>query len=126
MVKIKRVYEAPEESDGERILVDRIWPRGLTRESARLSRWARDLAPSTELRKWFGHDPERWTDFRAMYARELDDSAKRALIGELARDARHATVTLLYAARDTEHNNAVLLKESIEKELREDVVQTRA
>lgn len=125
MVKIKRVYETPEESDGERILVDRIWPRGLTREAARLSRWVKELAPSTELRKWFGHDPARWTEFRARYASELDDSTKRALIGGLAQDARHATVTLVYAARDSEHNNAVLLKETIEDELRKEAVQTR-
>ncbi len=126
MVKIKRVYETPEESDGERILVDRIWPRGLSRESARLSRWVKELAPSTELRKWFGHDPVRWTEFRARYARELDDSTKRALIGALARDATHATVTLVYAARDSEHNNAVFLKETIENELRKETAQTRS
>jgi uncharacterized protein YeaO (DUF488 family) len=105
---VKRVYEAPATSDGYRVLVDRVWPRGLKKEDAALDIWSKELAPSTALRKWFGHDPARWEGFRHRYASELDGLAEfwRPLV---TRAARHR-VTLLFGARDEEHNNAVALK----------------
>lgn len=107
-IVVKRIYEPPADSDGYRILVDRMWPRGLKKEDAALDAWSKELAPSTTLRKWFGHDPARWEGFRHRYASELDDAAEhwRPL---LTQAARHR-VTLLYGARDEEHNNAVALK----------------
>jgi len=106
MIRAKRVYDKPEKNDGYRILVDRIWPRGLSKESAGVDLWLKDLAPSTGLRKWFGHRPERWLEFKRRYADELDD-AETALTELKAQKAK--TVTLLFAARDIEHNNAVAL-----------------
>ncbi len=108
-VRLKRAYERAAASDGERVLIDRIWPRGVTREEARLSEWARELAPSTELRRWFAHDPARFGEFRRRYTAEL--AAQEGKLRELRRRARRGTVTLVYAARDTEHNNAVVLAE---------------
>jgi len=108
-IRTKRVYEEPSSRDGFRILVDRIWPRGLSKDKARIDRWLKDIAPSAELRKWFGHDPARWDEFRARYFRELD--AKPELVEEIRSRAKKTTVTLLYAARDPEHNNAVCLRE---------------
>lgn len=110
MIRIKRVYEEPRSSDGVRILVDRLWPRGLTKARAKVDQWRKELAPSTELRKWFAHDPEKWKEFRARYKRELAD--KRDVLNELAQ--HKGTITLLYAARDEQHNEAVVLKEIIE------------
>ncbi|MGH9158459.1 MAG: DUF488 domain-containing protein, partial [Vicinamibacteraceae bacterium] len=103
MLKTKRVYEAPSRSDGLRVLVDRIWPRGLSKDAARVDVWLRDLAPSTALRRWFGHDPVRWMAFKRRYEREITanrDATER--LRELL--ATHATVTLLFGAADTEHN----------------------
>ena len=108
-VRLKRAYERAAASDGERVLIDRIWPRGVTREEARLSEWARELAPSTELRRWFAHDPARFGEFRRRYTAEL--AAQERKLRELRRRARRGTVTLVYAARDTEHNDAVVLAE---------------
>ena len=108
-VQIKRVYEPPEAADGCRVLVDRLWPRGLTRDAAAIDRWMKDVAPSTELRQWFGHDPERWQEFRRRYARELQQHSTS--IGELRELVRHDTVTLVFGARDEEHNDAVVLRE---------------
>jgi uncharacterized protein YeaO (DUF488 family) len=108
-IRIKRVYEPPEESDGMRILVDRLWPRGLSKEKAAVDLWLKDLAPSTELRKWFGHDPAKWPEFKRRYRAELSGKGEQL---ELLRD--HMTkemVTLLYGARDEEHNEAVVLQE---------------
>lgn len=113
--KIKRAYEAPTEDDGERILVDHLWPRGVTKEEARISEWAKRISPSTELRQWFGHDPEKWTEFKKRYAKEL--AAKKEEIDRLLEKARHGAITLVYAAKDEEHNNAVFLKEYLEKRL---------
>lgn len=110
-LRVKRVYEEPEEADGERILVDRIWPRGLSKEKARLSEWRKDLAPSGELRKWFGHDPERWEEFVRRYRVELEEGNKLEELRELGRLAEEENVTLLFAAKDTEHNNARALAE---------------
>jgi uncharacterized protein YeaO (DUF488 family) len=106
-VRLKRAYELAAASDGERILIDRMWPRGVTREEARLSEWARELAPSAELRRWFAHDPARFGEFRRRYTAEL--AAQEGKLGELRRRARAGTVTLVYAARDAEHNDAVVL-----------------
>jgi uncharacterized protein YeaO (DUF488 family) len=108
-VRLKRAYEPAAASDGERILIDRIWPRGVTREEAQLSEWARELAPSTELRRWFAHDPARFAEFRRRYTVEL--GAQEGKLRELRRRARAGTVTLVYAARDAEHNDAVVLAE---------------
>ncbi len=109
MLRIKRVYDPPGKSDGVRILVDRMWPRGLSKERAAVDLWLRDLAPSGELRKWFGHDPERWAQFRQRYRRELGEHEEN--LKEIRAHTRQGDVTLLYAARDTEHNNAAALRE---------------
>jgi uncharacterized protein YeaO (DUF488 family) len=106
-VKIKRIYEPAAKSDGYRVLVDRLWPRGVSREKARLDEWARELAPSTELRRWFGHDPERFEEFRRRYVEELRPQEEK--LDALRKRARKGTVTLLFAARDTERNEAVVL-----------------
>ncbi len=108
-IRTKRVYEPAEPADGYRVLIDRIWPRGLSREHAGLDEWARDLAPSTELRKWFGHDPARFTQFRARYREELADHADQ--LDQLRERARSGPVTVLYAARDEQHSNATVLAE---------------
>ena len=108
-IAAKRVYAAPERGDGYRVLIDRLWPRGISRERAKLDEWARELAPSTELRRWFGHDPDRFGEFRTRYRRELRAHADQ--LGRLRERARAGPLTLLYGARDTEHNDAVVLAE---------------
>jgi uncharacterized protein YeaO (DUF488 family) len=112
-VHTKRVYEPPAKDDGYRVLVDRVWPRGLSRERAAVDEWARELAPSTELRKWFGHEAERFDEFRRRYREEL--KAHRQELDALRKRKRKGTVTLLIGARDTEHNNAVVLAEVLRK-----------
>ena len=111
MIKIKRVYEEPSAGDGMRILVDRVWPRGISKERARLADWRKDLAPSTPLRKWFGHDPAKWKEFRTRYRTELKRSGQIEALKELAKLSRRKTVTLVYGAADEQHNQAVALKE---------------
>jgi uncharacterized protein YeaO (DUF488 family) len=106
-VRLKRAYERPAAADGYRVLIDRIWPRGVTREEAHLDEWARELAPSGELRRWFGHDPARFEEFRRRYNEEL--GAQQGKLRALRRHAREGTLTLVYGARDTEHNDAVVL-----------------
>ena len=113
MIKLKRAYEKPAKADGERILVERLWPRGVTKDQAKLDLWLKDVAPSTELRKWFGHDPDRWAEFRQRYRKELKQKAD--LIKLLKRKARDGTITLIYAARDEEHNGALVLKQLLQK-----------
>jgi uncharacterized protein YeaO (DUF488 family) len=113
MIKIKRVYDERARGDGERILVDRLWPRGLSKRAAAIDEWIKDVAPSHELRKWFGHDPARWPEFRRRYRAELE--GQRDVLGAIARKAKGRTITLLFAARDTEHNDAVVLKDAIER-----------
>jgi uncharacterized protein YeaO (DUF488 family) len=115
MIRLKRVYEPPSAEDGERYLVERLWPRGMSRQSLHLSSWLRDVAPSAELRVWFGHDPAKWAEFRRRYFRELD--AHPEAWKPLLEAARRGTVTLLFSARDAEHNNAVALKEYLERHL---------
>jgi uncharacterized protein YeaO (DUF488 family) len=115
MVKVKRVYEEEDPADGVRYLVERLWPRGIKKTSLRIDGWLKDAAPSTELRKWFSHDPEKWQAFRRKYVAELDRAPEAwAPIREAA---RKGTVTLLYSSHDTEHNNAVALKEYIEHKI---------
>jgi uncharacterized protein YeaO (DUF488 family) len=111
--RLKRVYDNPAKADGRRVLVDRVWPRGLTKEKAQIDDWLKEIAPSTRLRKWFGHDPARWKEFKKRYAADLIGQRKQ--VEQLAQQARKRTVTLLFGAKDIEHNNAVALKEHIEK-----------
>ena len=108
-VRIKRIYDPPDPDDGYRVLIDHVWPRGVSRERARLDEWARTLAPSDELRKWFDHRPSRFAGFRARYRAEL--AAQSELVDKLRGRAASGRVTVLYAARDREHNNAVVLAE---------------
>lgn len=108
-IRTKRVYEEPMPGDGFRLLVDRIWPRGISREQARLDEWDRMLSPSTQLRKWFGHDPSRFEEFRTRYVEEL--RSQRDRLAELRKLARQGTLTLVYAAKDAEHNQAIVLAE---------------
>ncbi len=110
-VRTKRVYDPAEPGDGQRVLIDHVWPRGVTRERARLDEWARELAPSDELRKWFDHVPERFGDFRSRYRGELAAQPER--VDDLRRRAASGTLTIVYAARDREHNNAVVLAELV-------------
>jgi len=110
-VKIKRIYERPSPDNGRRILVDRLWPRGLTKEEAHVDGWLKDIAPSDELRRWFSHDPSKWQEFKDRYKRELQ--GKKEEIERIRKEAEKGTVTLLFSAKDTEHNNAVVLKEVI-------------
>jgi uncharacterized protein YeaO (DUF488 family) len=115
-VRTKRAYEPAAESDGYRVLIDRLWPRGVSRDKAKLDDWLKDLAPSSELRQWFGHDPARFEEFRRRYVDELRH--QRPLLTALRRRARQGTVTLVYAAQDTEHNDAVVLAEVLRRGLR--------
>ncbi|KPV39600.1 hypothetical protein AN478_10740 [Thiohalorhabdus denitrificans] len=112
-VRLKRVYDDAEPADGERILVERMWPRGMRKEDARLDLWLKEVAPSPELRNWFGHDPEKWPEFKRRYRDEL--SQRPDLLEDLRQRARSGPVTLLYAARDREHNSAVALRETLEE-----------
>jgi uncharacterized protein YeaO (DUF488 family) len=112
MIKIKRVYEKPAKEDGWRVLVDRLWPRGMKKEAAHLDVWMKDVAPSDALRKWFGHKPEKWSEFQKKYRSEL--GKKKELVAELKKMAKeHGTVTLLYGAKDEEHNQAVVLADAL-------------
>ena len=113
-IDLKRAYDPPAKSDGRRVLVDRIWPRGIARDELRIDAWLKDLAPSPTLRKWFGHDPRRWEAFKERYARELDE--RPDVLAQLVEQARAGRVTLVFGARDAEHNNAVALKEYLERE----------
>ncbi len=112
MIHMKRVYEEPSKKDGMRVLVDRLWPRGLTKERAAVDLWLKDVAPSTELRKWFGHDPAKWKEFQARYRKELRE--KKDALSLLKQKSNERTVTLVYGARDEEHNEALVLKEILQ------------
>src|SRR4051812_7116959 len=113
MINLKRVYESPSPQDGLRVLVDRLWPRGLTKERAAIDLWVKDVAPSTELRKWFGHDPAKWKQFQIRYRNELHE--KKDALQELKQQIKGKTVTLVYGARDEEHNEALVLKKVLER-----------
>jgi uncharacterized protein YeaO (DUF488 family) len=112
-LQLKRAYEPPAASDGYRVLIDRLWPRGVSKEEARLDEWARELAPSTELRRWFGHDPAKFDEFRRRYREELEMHDEK--LRDLRRRARSGRLTLVYGARDTEHNDAVVLAEILRR-----------
>ncbi|WP_376797610.1 DUF488 domain-containing protein [Thermogemmatispora sp.] len=115
IVHLKRIYEEPQESDGTRVLVERLWPRGLSRERAHIDLWLKDVAPSDELRRWFAHDPQKFTEFRRRYEQELrQHEAARAALEQLRELAARGPLTLLYSARDNEHNNAVVLRDLLE------------
>jgi len=109
-IKIKRVYEQPDKDDGRRILVDRLWPRGLTKEKASVDLWLKDIAPSTELRKWFGHDPSKWGEFKKRYLDELKGKSEQIQL--LKQEMEKGAVTLVYGAKDEEHNEALVLQEN--------------
>ena len=115
MIQVKRVYDPPEPTDGSRVLVDHLWPRGLKKEALRASAWVKQVAPSDPLRKWFGHEPAKWADFQRRYFEEL--SAKPEAWQPLLEAARRGNLSLLFSARDTEHNNAVALKTFLENRL---------
>lgn len=113
MIQIKRVYDGYNKNDGYRILVDRLWPRGVSKEKAHIDEWLKDIAPSTELREWFGHDPEKWTEFQKRFKKELDQ--KKDLLSHIRDiEKKEKTVTLVFAAKDIEHNNAVVLMEMVQ------------
>jgi uncharacterized protein YeaO (DUF488 family) len=114
-VRLQRAYDEPTPDDGYRVLVDRVWPRGRTKEHLRLDEWTRDLGPSTRLRKWFGHDPARWTEFQVRYRAELGDPGRSRTLDELAERARQARVTLVFGAQDTEHNQARVIADELER-----------
>jgi len=111
LIQAKRVYEPASASDGYRVLVDRLWPRGMTKEAAQIDRWMREVAPSDALRRWFGHDAERWDEFRQRYRHELSGPDRRDAVNELVRQARRGPLTLVYAARDPAHNDAIVLRD---------------
>jgi uncharacterized protein YeaO (DUF488 family) len=108
-VKLKRAYEPPTAEDGARILIDRLWPRGISKKKAALDQWMKDIAPSAKLRKWFGHDPTRWEEFRRRYADEVHQNS--ALLDQLRSLARQGPITLVYSAHDEVHNDAVVLRD---------------
>ncbi len=112
MIQLKRVYEKPARTDGLRVLVERLWPRGISKERAAVDLWLKEVAPSAELRQWFAHDPAKWPDFQRRYRAELRDN--KEAVRPLRQKARQGTVTLVYAARDEEHNGALALKRFLE------------
>jgi len=112
-IKLKRVYDEPTKTDGTRILVDRLWPRGLTKEKAHVDLWLKEVAPSTALRKWFAHDPEKWPEFKARYKAELKNNAPQLAL--LKQAASRGPTTLLYGSKDTEHNEAVVLQDLLSR-----------
>lgn len=120
MIAVERIYNTSKASTTEekkfRMLVDRLWPRGLSKEKAKVDLWLKDVGPSSDLRKWFGHDPQRWSEFKDRYFQELDD--KKELVEVIANKAKEGDLVLLYGARDEEHNNAVALKEYIEAQIK--------
>jgi Uncharacterized conserved protein len=112
VLKLKRVYDPREDGDGRRILVDRLWPRGMSKSEAGVDLWLKEVAPSPGLRRWFGHDPKKWDEFRRRYRKELEENT--AALDELKNEIGRSAATLLYGAKDTEHNHALVLKELIE------------
>ena len=112
-IKLKRVYELPGATDGKRILVERLWPRGLTKEKAHVDLWMKDIAPSTELRKWFDHDPDKWTEFKKRYLAELKQNVEQ--VAQLRKEIGKRKTTLVYGAKDEEHNAALVLLEYLKR-----------
>src|SRR4051794_27191536 len=115
-IQLKRAYDAPEAGDGVRVLVDRLWPRGISKDAADLDAWMAALGPSDELRTWFGHQPDRWADFADRYRNELITAPRQTLLAALRGVASHATLTLVYGARDTRENEAVVLRQYLLQE----------
>ena len=115
MLKIKRAYESPKRDDGVRFLVDRLWPRGMKKEELKIKAWLKDVSPSPDLRKWFGHDPDKWTEFQKRYRKELKNNSDAWQ--PILDAAKKGNVTLLYSAKDTEHNSALVLKKFLEEQL---------
>jgi len=113
MIKIKRVYDPVSTDDGKRILVDRLWPRGIKKEKARIDEWVKEIAPSHELRKWYSHDPAKWAEFRKRYKQEIAGETER--LKKIKAEARKQTVTLLFSSKELERNNAVALKEILDR-----------
>jgi uncharacterized protein YeaO (DUF488 family) len=111
-IKLKRVYDEPKQADGYRVLVDRIWPRGLSKDDARIDKWLKDVAPSDQLRKWFHEDSSRWAEFRKRYLSQLKEN--RETLKPLSKRAKKDRITLVYGSKDTEHNNAVVVKQYLE------------
>lgn len=111
-IKLKRAYEPPEKGDGLRVLVDRLWPRGVSKQSAHIDHWLKEIAPSDALRKWFSHDPSKWNEFRKRYVRELEKRPEA--VAQLKQHVGKGVTTLVYSAKDEQHNNAVALKEYLE------------
>lgn len=109
---IKRVYDKPEKDDGMRILIDRLWPRGLTKEKAKVDLWLKEISPSTQLRKWFGHEPSKWSEFKKRYHDEMKENTET--VNKLEEELKKGKVTLIYGAKDEEHNDAVVIKEYFE------------
>jgi uncharacterized protein YeaO (DUF488 family) len=116
-VRLLRAYDEPTTDDGYRVLVDRVWPRGRTKEQLRLDEWARDLGPSTPLRKWFGHEVARWPEFQVRYHAELADPGRSLALDALAERARHGALTLVFGAHDPEHNQARVIADELERRL---------
>ena len=114
-VALKRVYDEAAPQDGQRVLVERLWPRGLSKEKAQLNLWLKEVAPSNELRKWFGHDPEKFAEFRRRYETELQSAEGQQALNKLREMEQQGQLTLLFAARDTEHNNATVIRELLQK-----------
>ena len=117
-VRIKRAYEKPDASDGIRILVDGLWPRGVSKVDLLITTWEKDIAPSKALREWYGHDPEKWPEFRHRYRKELEKSPRREALEQLARLSEQVTLTLVFGASDAEHSNAAVLEEIIQAKLK--------
>ncbi len=117
MIRLKRIYEPADPEDGARILVERLWPRGVKREEAKLAAWVKELAPSPELRKWFAHRTERWKEFRRRYEQELQRPLAQALLQALVWKAHHQTLTLVFAAKDVEHNSAVVIQDLLRQQM---------
>jgi uncharacterized protein YeaO (DUF488 family) len=113
MIKIKRVYDPPEPEDGKRILIDRLWPRGIKKENLKMDEWLKEIAPSDKLRKWFSHDPKKYEEFKKRYVKELED--KSEILERIRREAKKGRVTILFSAKDTEHNNATVMKELLKE-----------
>ena len=115
-IHVKRAYEPAAKSDGYRVLVDRVWPRGVSKDEIRIDEWAKEIAPSTKLRQWFGHDPQRWTEFQKRYRDELRDPAQRQRLRDLLAGAKGSrAITLVYSAKDEEHNQAIVLCSVLER-----------
>jgi uncharacterized protein YeaO (DUF488 family) len=113
MLRIKRIYDLPSPNDGKRILIDRLWPRGIKKADASINEWMKDIAPSNELRKWFAHDVSKWEEFKKRYKKELKD--KSEILDKLKKESEKSTVTLLFSAKDVKHNNAQVLREILER-----------